>query len=1002
MAKWKNALLISTIVAPIAFGASPLGDAFAQADRPSSTNVQVHKMETTTDGTDSQNVLWGSGSEKDQSLLQGWNPATSDKFEFTAIQLNTTVKSVITEMDSDTGAPVFENTKTVLSYGGKDYTWADLLKAEPAAGYTYTNNKDDQGNTKPSVNDYTVSLTLPSGMTEAEFITDVEAFTKNTAIEENTVAGTGIASFNGLDNGQWLIFETSKDDDVKEKSVPMFLNLPTQKPDASATDKWYGTGSTDALHLYPKNYTDSGDIIVDKKDDKTGASVDGAWVGLFQGISDDQRKKALTATKDLDPTKTSAADIIALLEGETVGLTADQIIGVQMTGATGTGTGTTFTSLNPGETYQVLELVEPAGYLINSDMSSFTLSTADDTTDDEDANDGFVHYKGGTFKLNNFEPGVTKKVQVGSTATQNDTTQGVDRGQDFDWLINADLPKDPTLITADTTYVFTDSVPYQTNWTDFAVDIAGLGEMFTVMHNGWTGQGGATGHHVAYDNQSTENVTYWDQDNGGAVVTDTAHTLDQGVTVKATTADYANLTATGVALPAGVTDAASWVAWLNSNVHISGYSSYYEYVDGGRTIKGKGDAAPTDGQLKIELSLAAQILFAQIADTNKTPVDGEGGLNITLGARANSAAQASKIENDVELKLSNPWDVETRTDTASTFDAGWEIVKTTADGETPLAGAGFDLAVAIPAGDNAADKDKRAALLNNFYQGKNADGTAVVYDRKNATDTNPDTKPWLDMFYQAAISDQFTDSEYSSLDTYAIATNDDLTPEQKKSQIMAIAYNSAVTSDDDITLTVANNSNNLHDKLISMMRAADYETGGQGVLYFMHKDATTGAYMPDMNMGSENVVMGDVIWTPVAAWATTHITGTDGYLQYCGLAAGQYALIERQAPAGYTLITDTITLNGTKFDHAKGIELGMPGTKLSDGSTPASGVINGKADIPADPNNPKDTDDIQIINYEKSIFPLVGGLGTLFAVIAGLLAMGLALLKRKKDMKNEA
>ena len=47
---------------------------------------------------------------------------------------------------------------------------------------------------------------------------------------------------------------------------------------------------------------------------------------------------------------------------------------------------------------------------------------------------------------------------------------------------------------------------------------------------------------------------------------------------------------------------------------------------------------------------------------------------------------------------------------------------------------------------------------------------------------------------------------------------------------MAIAYNSAVTSDDDITLTVANNSNNLHDKLISMMRAADYETGGQGVL----------------------------------------------------------------------------------------------------------------------------------------------------------------------------
>ncbi|MBJ7621370.1 hypothetical protein HAU13_01120 [Weissella confusa] len=70
MAKWKNALLISTIVAPIAFGASPLGDAFAQADRPSSTNVQVHKMETTTDGTDSQNVLWGSGSERTRAYCK--------------------------------------------------------------------------------------------------------------------------------------------------------------------------------------------------------------------------------------------------------------------------------------------------------------------------------------------------------------------------------------------------------------------------------------------------------------------------------------------------------------------------------------------------------------------------------------------------------------------------------------------------------------------------------------------------------------------------------------------------------------------------------------------------------------------------------------------------------------------------------------------------------------------------------------------------------------------
>lgn len=99
--------------------------------------------------------------------------------------------------------------------------------------------------------------------------------------------------------------------------------------------------------------------------------------------------------------------------------------------------------------------------------------------------------------------------------------------------------------------------------------------------------------------------------------------------------------------------------------------------------------------------------------------------------------------------------------------------------------------------------------------------------------------------------------------------------------------------------------------------------------------------------------------------------------------------------------TEPFTLGGTNFKHAEKFELGKPGTTLAsgsakpgkDGSGPASGTIDGKADI---------NDDVQIIDQQKSIFPLVGGLGTLFAVIAGLLAMGLALLKRKKDMKNEA
>ncbi|WEY49285.1 hypothetical protein P3T51_06075 [Weissella confusa] len=63
MAKWKNIALISTIVAPIAFG---VGDAFAQANRPTNdsdgTTVILHKRETQgaeIADKDSETLYWG-------------------------------------------------------------------------------------------------------------------------------------------------------------------------------------------------------------------------------------------------------------------------------------------------------------------------------------------------------------------------------------------------------------------------------------------------------------------------------------------------------------------------------------------------------------------------------------------------------------------------------------------------------------------------------------------------------------------------------------------------------------------------------------------------------------------------------------------------------------------------------------------------------------------------------------------------------------------------------
>jgi LPXTG-motif cell wall-anchored protein len=86
----------------------------------------------------------------------------------------------------------------------------------------------------------------------------------------------------------------------------------------------------------------------------------------------------------------------------------------------------------------------------------------------------------------------------------------------------------------------------------------------------------------------------------------------------------------------------------------------------------------------------------------------------------------------------------------------------------------------------------------------------------------------------------------------------------------------------------------------------------------------------------------------------------------------------------------TVTLGGTTFDNAQAITLGIPGSTISGTSTPASGVINGIADT--------DGSDIVVKNYEKSIFPLTGGIGIVAFVVAGIMAMAAALYKRKKDM----
>lgn len=161
----------------------------------------------------------------------------------------------------------------------------------------------------------------------------------------------------------------------------------------------------------------------------------------------------------------------------------------------------------------------------------------------------------------------------------------------------------------------------------------------------------------------------------------------------------------------------------------------------------------------------------------------------------------------------------------------------------------------------------------------------------------------------------------------------------------------------------------------------DVKAGKTRWVYFMHEDMTTGEPMASMHSNASDP-MGDILWTIREDNATTHYSGPDGYLQYCGLAGGDYQLIEREAPSGYKLMTEPhyFTLSNTQSGK-------INGAATSDDIT----VANYRDEKPQINDTP--THDGGILPYTATA---LGGLSTLLG-LAGLIA----LIKKRRAQNND-
>lgn len=677
MAKWKNALLISTIVAPIAFGAGPIGDAFAQADRPGKngtadeTVVQIHKyIKSTSDGKGSQNIVWGDGTEAAGTVLENDGFALAKQtYTFTAYQIPDSAIKI-------------DNDKNSATYGRPIITgdWADYFEVVEASDPNQTGHDTTNVTNAARVNQYTIALKSDANVEAME--TAVKAANAgDTTLEKHVAATTsGVATFKddaqdsengGLENGNWVIIETGSQESTKEKSTPMVLSLPMMK--GAADGGWFGSETTnDYLHLYPKNYADRANLKVLKKNAEDNTGVDGAKIALLKGLPAADIQALIDTAKFTDAGVVSdegtksfydldVPERITALENAGITVvqqeTGSDYDGYLTTG--GSDHSVTFTDLDPEATYYVLEIDAPTGYDVNGTVQEVTLEAGDDYENDKTVGVGEspteVYYQGSEYNLTNYdEPDVDKQINVnspvnelntdttlGDSFEQNDDTIGVTRGQEFQYLIKSELNKDFGTYNS---YSLTDTIPYQVNVRDVTLGLELNGDYVPLF--------------VAHESKADDPDTYGTFTGGGV-----AYNSDDPLTT--TTFKFASEDAATILGYTGTYDDAGVDAYIKTLVKLFGTTSKYGFTDGtNRAV----DQTKTDpGTMTIEMKAP---MIEKLGVELESQTTANNYLTVILDSKLNAAGQAGTLTNEIDLSYRTKYEPGTSGDKTSTFTAG--------------------------------------------------------------------------------------------------------------------------------------------------------------------------------------------------------------------------------------------------------------------------------------------------------------------------------------------
>ncbi|OJF03013.1 hypothetical protein BKY29_08705 [Weissella confusa] len=1008
MAKWKNIALISTIVAPIAFG---VGDALAQANRPTDdgkgTTVVLHKRQTEgaeVAGKDAENLYWGDGNEETSYFGDPWDPEAG--ISFTAFNLGK-----IISIGKD-GMPEIAGTQVPGAPDG--VKWNQILTVSKGAVALDKTKGYDVGKDKSlddTRSEYVIEFTALSNFDAVDLRSALDAAEKEGKVTSKDFAkttSTGTTEQN-LENGNWIILEDiingdQPSDSIETFATPIILSLPmlNAKTDEGKTN-WFGTAEDSKLNLCPKNYTDTGNLRVVKTDGQTKDAVKGATIAIMK-LSDAAKKKALETELSNDLLSNSLDQIESKLSehADKDSLKYDVIQNAEQ--------GVVFNDLVPGQTYYVLEIAAPSGYLPNGKLQKATLNRASEVTGDYTIGgdqDTTVDHKGGTYKLVNYDKpnldkdiNVLKPVQVGDLEVtgytdetneepvydnanadyhneaafkNNDLLFGISRGKAFNYTIDLETNAD---LGTYTQFGITDNIPYQVNinsWTLYGRfgtgGVLDLKEKPSVTQQGLVpliqavDPDGDTPDHSTSDGLHQERVEY---------NTENTDPTKRGVSFKFYNQESADIFGYPyeVALESDANyreSLAQQTEWISANlIHMWGANSQYSFDDKNQAVQ-IGATADTKKLMNGEMNIYFKDKFLKAYSSfNKfTTLTDEQGLSSSLvfkmNAQTNSAAQANVGGSNTTVKEG--------------------------EGDQP-----------------------RADMINNYvtFNYKNGYVSGSPYDQAQ---TN-------------AVGWEFqkTDSKGNPISGAGFDLGRRVTSENVGnviSQLIGNTNNGNVVSNDtklhmadkigftgseqskigQVTAYLDKQEDNLREAV-----KGDKET----FVWFIHLDAkgedgTDKNKQPIVDAMDSHMEMGDIYWVTDKRWATTHLSGTErGYFQYCGLADGQYMLHEEIVPKGFKQMEDmkfTIGADNSYYvQNGKSTNDEYPlVTSTGDNQQMVSdNQITGRVGDDAEAGD----NWVGIKNYKKSVLPVGVVVVALSLLFIGAIAMIASYIKRKTDMRE--